>query len=140
MAEFQKSVEEIRMKQQQEDAWVKNKLLFLGALLAGFIVHVILSKRSTGGCDKPDDRRDKDTPSPRRTAMSIFDAALIRETFQNPATLVMLAAAFAGSLITDMQIRSLRVVINENGLWLSHYVEPIMIGVFTPAFFRFTFR
>lgn len=86
MAEYEKCCTEIKMKQEQEETWVDHKLLFLGALLAGFVVNVMLRGKAKNDEDPLDEKH-------------------LTKVLTHDATLIMLAAGFAGAIIMDMHIR-----------------------------------
>lgn len=100
---------EIQSRLNQEMEWYKIKYLYAGLILFGFLINTFFK----GG--------------PKNT-----DFTHIEQSFQTASTSYVTSLVLATTVMVavsiDMQIGSGRMVINQLGLWIYHYAEPILLG------------
>jgi hypothetical protein len=104
LEENKKAVEEIRNRDLEEDSWFHNKFILVGGLLAATMGYI-----GFGGPKSP-----QEPPGERLTTLS-----------KSPSTAVILALASVLALGVDMHVRGNACVIDQLGLWIRYYVEPV---------------
>lgn len=106
-AQLEKANTEIQSRLNQETEWFKLKYYVVGVLLLGFLVNAYFKHDS----DESD------------TITFQFQHALT-----SPITSFILSLTVMVAVSIDMQIRAGRIVINQLGTWIAHYVEPLLLG------------
>jgi hypothetical protein len=103
--ENKKAVEEIKARDEEEDSWFHNKFILVGALLAATMGYIGFGKHS-----------------PRQST----EQELIALS-KSPSTAVILALASVMALGVDMHVRGNTCEVDQLGLWIRYYVEPVML-------------
>jgi hypothetical protein len=121
-AEFQKGINEIQMRIEDQSRWFQYKFLFVGGLLAAFLglfPYIRLKTSLTG-------------------EKSLNNSGILLErALRSPPATVALASVCSLSLMIDIHIRGNAIVVNQIGLWIASYIEPFYLNtnVFLPGSF-----
>jgi len=99
-----KAVAEIRSRDEQENSWFHDKFILVGALLAATTGYIGFRKRESQSAEG------------HLTALS-----------KSPSTPVILALACVLALGIDMHVRGSNCEVNQIGLWIRYYLEPVML-------------
>lgn len=105
LEEHKKAVEEIKNRDLEEDSWFHNKFLLVGGLLAATLGYI-----KFGGSEES---------SPEKR---------LEELSQSQSTAAVLALACVVALGIDIHIRQSMSVVEQLGLWIRSYVEPLLHG------------
>lgn len=106
--EFDKAVSEIEIRLNHESKWYEIKFLFIGAITLGFITLVYKEELS----------QEKQGKKP--TFLKVLHL---------PIVILALALSVVVSIMIDMHLRANQRIINMNGIWIAHYVEPMFLGL-----------
>lgn len=106
-AELQKANTEIQERLKQEAEWFKLKYYVVGVIFLGFMLNAFLK------FENKDDNTIEDK---------------LHSALTSPVTSFILSIALVVGISIDMQIRSSRIVINQLGIWIGSYVEPLTLG------------
>ncbi len=109
-AEHQKAVDEIRLRQQEEDDWFHKKFLLVGGLFSAFLIVVGVGAK----------------PSASHGEKQLERLAISRVTAS------ALALALVVALAIDMHVRRNIVVVQQLGLWIRHCVEAVLSPPIVP--------
>lgn len=109
-AEFQKAVSEIQMRVDDQSRWFQYKFLFAGGLLTAFFGLFPYAHIKTGSCG------DNGWKS---------SEVVLNRVLNSNALSFSIAAICILSLMIDLYIRCNAIVINQIGIWISSFVEPI---------------
>jgi hypothetical protein len=120
MAQNQKCVDEIKMRLEQEEHWFDLKFTSLGVLVMGFFAQAFFREKNeqAGTVGTETDAKYHGVPT----------AHFCEKVLVSPLTLTVLAVGCGFSMIADMHMRSNRMVIAQNGIWVAEYVEPAFLG------------
>ena len=103
--ENKKAVEEIKIRDEEEDSWFHNKFILVGALLAATMGYIGFGPQSS-----------KQSTEEGLAALS-----------KSPSTAVILALASVMALGVDMHVRGNTCEVDQLGLWIRYYVEPVLL-------------
>jgi hypothetical protein len=106
LAEHRKCVEEIQHYADQESRWFELKFMFAGAFILGFFLQALL-KPSLDSDAQPNSKLSK----------------IVRL----PTMQLVIALACVVSIVVDTHIRANRNVVNQNGIWIAEFVEPVFL-------------
>jgi len=106
LAEHRKCVEEIQHYADQESRWFELKFMFAGAFILGFFLQALL---------KPS--LDSD----------VQPLTKLSKVVRLPTMQLVIALACVVSIVVDTHIRANRNVVNQNGIWIAEFVEPVFL-------------
>lgn len=101
IAEHTKAVDEIKMRIEHRDQWFHYKFLLIGALIAGFFT-LFKSKKQDANQDNH-----------------------LERLLKYNATCFALALGCVVAVAIDIHIRKNMIVVQQLGLWIHYYVEPV---------------
>lgn len=110
IAEKQKAIREIEIRIEHESRWYELKFLFLGALSIGFFARVIFHSKTFSGNNGQSNKVD------------------LLGIISSPLTLFVLSVVCAVSICMDFYIRSNRIMMHQNGIWIAEFIEPAFMG------------
>lgn len=113
MSQVGKCTNEIQMRLEQEEHWFDMKFTSLGLLVFGFFAQAIFREKI----------------SEDHSSEGVIKSRFFQKILTSPLSLTVLVIACAFSMIADMHIRSNRMVIAQNGIWVAEYAEPALYGI-----------
>jgi len=108
--ELQKTIDEIKLRIEEEDAWFHYKILLVGGLLIAFLQYIKETKR--------------DQPGSNQRLEYLFNS-------QSACSALALACIIA--LAIDIHVRNNTVVIQQLALWIANFAEPALLQLRFPV-------
>lgn len=108
-AEYQKAIDEIKFRLEQQDSWYHYKFIFIGGLLALFLGQTGLLSGLFKG---------------RPSASANADYSRIKNILTADSNYAVMVLACVLALIVDMHLRNHMFSMQTLGLWIANYVEP----------------
>lgn len=113
--QVKKTNSEINTRLDHESRWYELKFVFLGVIILGFFAKAVL-KTKIGW-----DRKEEHPTESEKRGHALLNILI------SPITLTVLTIAFVVSLSIDLHIRANRIVINQNGIWVAEFAEPLFL-------------